>query len=224
METYSLLPNGNHFLHLIGGLVVILDTGSPATVGRRGALTLCGRTHQPAEGPSAVLDQLSEWIGREVDWLIGMDLLGGEPVLFDRPGARVSFRAGAARGEGTTIPLGLRFALPEIELGFRGAAIRAVVDTGAPVSYATPGAVAGTAAAGSAADFHPLAGRFTTPVYPLDVEIGGRPFAGRFGVLPSQLMSLVHALGERWILGAEYFAERRVLLDVPGRRLVDLGG
>jgi hypothetical protein len=223
METYTLLPNSDHFLHLIAGLVVVVDTGSPASVGRRGALTLCGHTHLPAEGPSAVLDQLSEWIGRDVDWLIGMDLLGSDPVLFDRPGARVSFGAGAGRGEGTAIPLTLRFALPEIALGFRGAAVRAVVDTGAPVSYATPAAVAGSTPAGSASDFHSLAGRFMMPVYALEVDVGGRPFAGRFGVLPSQLMSLVHALGERWILGIEYFAGRRVLLDVPGRRLVDLG-
>lgn len=224
MEAYALLASDHYFFFVVSDLLVLLDTGSPATVGRRGPLTLCDRTIAPADGPSAVLDQVSEEIGRDVDWLVGMDVLGAQPVLFDKSGGGVSFGPRAAEGEGTALPLGLRFGLPEIALGYRGASVRAILDTGAPVSYATPAAFAGLAPAGTASDFHPLAGTFTTPVYALEIDVGGRPFPGRFGVLPSQLASLAHVMGDRWILGTEYFAGRRVVMDVPGRRLVDLGG
>jgi hypothetical protein len=63
----------------------------------------------------------------------------------------------------------------------------------------------------SETDFYPLVGPFTTPLYRLDVSVGGRPFSGRFGVLPAQLASVLQ-LGERWILGA-ISSNRRLLLD-----------
>ncbi len=224
METHSLVEDDAHFLLDIGGLVVLLDTGSPATVGRRAPLTLCGRTLLPVEEPSPLLERISGWLAHEVDWLVGMDLLGAEPVLFDRPGRKVSFGAGrSARDAGAVVALGLRFGVPEIEFVHRNAAVRAVVDTGAVVSYATPDAVAGLPPVSTVSDFHPLVGTYSTPVYALRVEVGGRSFAGRFGVLPAQLMSLALTLGDRWILGTDYFAHRRVLLDVPERQLVDLG-
>ncbi|HXV90170.1 MAG TPA: hypothetical protein VD707_02315 [Gemmatimonadales bacterium] len=221
MESYPLLDVKRHLVIVVGGLTVLLDTGSPASIGRRGLLRLAGRTWEPASD-SPVLAQISAWLGRQVDWLVGVDILATMPVLVDGPGRRVTFGAKSNERGGVKLALELRYAVPEVTIRHGEAAAEAFLDTGAPVSYAAPGAVQGRRPDSSETDFYPLVGPFTTPLYQLDVSVGGRSFSGRFGVLPAQLASVLQLIGERWILGSDYFWNRRLLLDLGAKLAFDL--
>lgn len=220
METYPLLDVRRHLVIVVGGLTALLDTGSPASIGRRGLLRLAGRTWEPAASDSPVLAQIGAWLGRQVDWLVGVDILATTPVLVDGPARRVTF--GATERAGVRLALDLRYAVPEIAIRHAEATADAFLDTGAPVSYAAPGAVRGRRPDSSDTDFYPPVGPFTTPLYRLDVTVGGRTFSGRFGVLPAQLASMLQLIGERWILGSDFFWNRRLLLDLGAKLAFDL--
>jgi hypothetical protein len=220
METYPLLDVKRHLVIVVGGLTALLDTGSPASIGRRGLLQLADRTWEPTAADSPVLAQISAWLGRQVDWLVGLDILATTPVLVEGPARSVTF--GANEQAGVPLALDLRYAVPEVSIRHAEATASAFLDTGAPVSYAAPGAVRGRRPEASETDFYPLVGPFTTPLYRLEVSVGGRPFSGRFGVLPAQLASALQQIGERWILGSDFFWKRRLLLDLGARTAFDL--
>ena len=220
METYPLLDVRRHLVIVAGGLTALLDTGSPTSIGRRGLFRLAGRTWEPTAADSPVLAQISAWLARPVDWLVGVDILATTPVLVDGPAKRVTF--GATERAGVQLALDLRYAVPEIAIRHADATADAFLDTGAPVSYAAPGAVRGCRPDSSDTDFCPLVGPFTTPLYRLDVSVGGRTFSGRFGVLPAQLASMLQVIGERWILGSDFFWNRRLLLDLGAKLAFDL--
>ena len=224
MESYPLLDVKRHLVIEVSGLTVLFDTGSPISVGQRGLLRLAGRTWEPAAGESPVLAQIGAWLGRPLDWLVGVDILATVPILVDGPGRRVTFGATPHEGTGAELALDLRYSVPGVAIRHEGVTVDAFLDTGAPVSYATPGAVTGREPDSSETDFYPLVGPFTTPLYRLHVSVGGRPFTGRFGVLPVQLASLLQLIGERWILGSDYFWSRRLLLDLGAKLAIDLTG
>jgi len=222
MESYPLLEVKRHLVIVAGGVTALLDTGSPASIGRRVSLRLAGRTWEPAAAASPLLEQISAWIGRRVDWVVGIDILATVPVLVDGPARRVTFGA-TPNGRGAVqLALDLRYAIPEVAIRHGEAAAAAFLDTGAPVSYAAPVAVRGRQPDSSETDFYPPVGPFTTPLYRLDISVGGRPFSGRFGVLPAQLASVLQLIGERWILGSDYFWNRRLLLDFGAKLAFDL--
>jgi hypothetical protein len=220
MESYPLLDVKRHLVVVVGGLTALLDTGSPASIGRRGVLRLADRSWEPA-ADSPVLAQISAWLDRQVDWLVGVDILSTMPVLVDGRARCVTFGAKSRERGGVELALDLRYAVPEVTIRHADGTADAFLDTGARVSYAAPGAVQGRQPDSSETDFYPLVGPFTTPVYRLDVSVGGRPFRGRFGVLPAQLASVLHLIGERWILGTEYFWDRRLLLDLGAKLAFD---
>ena len=222
METYPLLDVKRHLVIEVGDLTVLLDTGSAVSVGRRGRLTLGSRSWEPTEGESPVLMQISAWLDRQVDWLVGVDILATMPVLVDGPGRRVTFGATPSEGTGVKLALDLRYSVPEVAIRHAETTVEALLDTGAPVSYASPGAIGSREPDSSDTDFYPPVGPFTTPIYQLDVSIGGSPFKGRFGVLPAQVGSLLQRIGERWILGSEFFWGRRLLLDLGAKQAIDL--
>lgn len=222
METYPLLDVKRHLVIEVGGLTGLLDTGSPVSVGSHGRLTLGGRTWEPAEGEPPLLQQISAWLGRRVDWLVGVDILATTPVLVDGPGRRVTFGASPRQGTGVKLELDLRYSVPEIAIRHAETTVEALLDTGAPVSYALPEAVGGREPVSSDTDWYPPVGPFTTPLYGLEISVGGHPFQGRFGVLPAQLGPLLQRIGRRWVLGSEFFWRRRLLLDLGARVALDL--
>lgn len=222
MESYPLRDVKRHLVFVAGGLTALLDTGSPASIGQRGPLRLAGRTWEPAAADSPILAQIGAWLGRQVDWLVGVDILTTVPVLVDGPARRVTFGATPNGRAAAPLALDLRYAVPEVAIRHAQTTAEAFLDTGAPVSYAAPGAVRGRQPDASETDFYPLVGPFTTPLYQLDISVGGRPFSGRFGVLPAQLASVLQLVGERWILGSDYFWNRRLLLDLSAKLAFDL--
>ena len=220
METYDLEPVLGHLVIRVDGRAVLLDTGSPCSYGTVPALTLAGRTWQLRAEP-VLMERIGTVFGHRVDVLLGTDVLGAVPLLVDGPGGRVVFGMAVSTGR-PVIPLALPCGVPEVTLVHESASAVAFLDTGAPLSYATPDAVAGRAPDGHAEDFHPLVGSFTVPTYQLEVTVGARPFGARFGVLPEQLAPLRQTVGERWILGVEFFRERLLLLDLAGKVAVDM--
>jgi hypothetical protein len=67
-----------------------------------------------------------------------------------------------------------------------------------------------------AKDFHPAYGTFRSKVYRVDIDVAGRPLTLHAGVLPEPLARRFD-LGDRWIIGADFFRDRVIELDYPSR-------
>lgn len=221
METYDLEPVPGHLMIRVQDRAVLLDTGSPHSLGTEPEITLAGRRWRLLRDELGLMSRIGAALDHPVDALLGTDVLRGLPLLLDGPASHVTFGV-ATPPAGSVIPLTLPCGVPELILEHDAASVPAFLDTGAPLSYTTPEAVGGRAPDGTAVDFHPLVGSFTAPFYRLDVTVGGRPHRGRFAVLPAQLAPLRQMIGTRWILGGEFFRERRVLLDLDGKVAIDV--
>ena len=186
-------PVSIHAGHLVreaeDGLEV-LDTGSPITI------------PAPAE--------LRQALPIDVVRLVGMDELGQEPFLLDWD--RALFTPGAPEpSDAAWTTLTIRLGVPCTEIrvvsGPAPTTAAAILDTGAPISYAPASAVAGMMPVGSAKDFYPMLGEFVTELYDLEIECLGHAQPIRVGVFPPILaMALSMLAADAWILGADFFS------------------
>jgi hypothetical protein len=109
--------------------------------------------------------------------------------------------------------------VPTADVAFDGRSGRAVLDTGARISYADPGLLAGRRPSGRVHDFHPMLGAFDTDVFELPVEIAGQRFAAHVGVLPAQLQQLLALAGAHWIVGMDVLGQFPFVLDAGHARM-----
>ncbi len=206
--TGSVLPLeivDDHMLVVLEDEVCLIDTGAPVSMG----------------APAIVSAEL----GWRVDRVLGMDELGRQAVLLDWPGRTVTFGYDIDDGDaGDVIPARPRAGLYQIEVATPVGPRWAFLDTGAPLSYGSARACAGLTSIGARRDFHPGVGVFTVEQYRMAVGIGARRFDAVFGVLPESLLRLLTIVGsDGWIIGSDVFRDRRVVLDFPNDRIVDLG-
>lgn len=180
--------------------LALLDTGSPFTM----------------RAPPIVMQQLAS----DIRWIVGTDLLRKDRVLLDWTGRRLVVNGPRLRGESIDlVPVAGLFQLPIVAPN--GGAL-AFLDTGAPISYAPASAVTGRTSIGRRRDFYPGIGEFDVELYRLTVRVGSRRLDASFGVLPDLLalaLSLTGASG--WILGADYFRDRAIELDLGAGRILD---
>ena len=102
--------------------------------------------------------------------------------------------------------------------------IRAVIDSGASLSYVPANVVRGLTPVDKRTDFYAGFGEFETNVYRLRVEVGARAIDATAGVLPPRLGTMFGALlgNDGWIIGSDFFRGRTNEIDYAGQRFVDL--
>jgi hypothetical protein len=196
----------DHLLRRTRDGIELIDTGSPISM------------PAPEEAIRAVHPDLRR--------LVGMDELARGPLVIDWTDGLVKQPADPSeiRGMDTpvaTAPLTLMMGIPSIEIRHarrakdRGQPSMALIDTGAPISYAPRQAVEGLTPVGEASDFLPMFGEFTTPLHRVRIEVLGEVRTLRVGVLPPLLEAALGMLSDSpWILGAEFLKGRRYCLDV----------
>lgn len=194
------IVDGHPVVELPRGTAVI-DTGSPITL----------------RAPRMVSDA----IGRPIEWIVGTDVLRRQPVLLD--GVAMRYVEGAPLAAGDELRLTEVMGVFTIALSWQGGTATAFLDSGAKLSYALAAAVDGLSPVGHERDFLPGFGTFEVPVHELDVVVGTRVIRGRFGVLPEMLQLLLSMLSrDTWILGSDFFRDRRILLDLASARVIDV--
>lgn len=203
-------------LELEDGLALV-DTGSPFDIGRGRAAFLLDEIWGPPATHARVLDAASAHLGLEVEWLLGAPTLERCRVRLDWRGREAMLSRAPLTVDGAT-PLALTFEgrVPFVDVALvdEGRTARAVLDSGAALSYAPRAAVAGRAPIRRERDFHPLIGPFDTDVWSLPITVGSRAIALEAGVLPEALERAL-ATGAGWILGSDFFCDRTILLDYP---------
>ena len=203
-----------HLVVDLHGRHALIDTGSPVTFGTGGPLELLSRRFDVSEGTLGVdIATIRRHVSDEIDLVLGTDVLREFAVLLDMPQGK--FRAGVELTiDGAFVEAPLTMGVPIVPMVHDGRQLRAVLDTGAPVSYMDPAAAAGREPDGEVEDFYPMIGGFTTKLYGATVTCGGRTITTPFGVLPPLLAASLSLIGVSWIIGTDFFREGPVLLDL----------
>ena len=223
-ETHPLEIVRDHMLMRVSGGVALIDTGSPISIGRGSPLMLERRQWNPSTSNSFVLDAVRQHLGVDVDWLIGYDILSAHRMLLDWRGRAVHVGRARTRHVAHRFPIEVVMGIPVITAVHVDNQIRAVVDSGAALSYAPRAAVAGLAEAGEYEDFYPGVGAFRTQTWSTRIRLGDRDVPVRVGVLPEALQLLFGMLlgPNGWIIGSEFFRGRSMLLDYRWQHFLDL--
>ncbi len=198
----------------IEGRQVIMDTGSPATIGTD--VNLCDRT---AKASSLLLSMVGErFLPEWADGLLGLDFINTFTTTVDAETMTVTFDEGDVVPAGTAVDLLPAFyqGAPFIPVELGGRSLRAFVDTGSTISYIDGELLANGPPVGEWSDSHPLVGAFQTPVHRLPVTIGGTESMDlEFGEIPDLLGLGIQAMGADILVGSELLRRRRVTF-APG--------
>jgi hypothetical protein len=170
------------------------------------------KTHTSILG-SKVSD-LSKLAGIEFGTLLGMDILTQYKVVFDYENRQLTFLSPDEAGmEGTEIPLLNLMGAVGVKVGVAGQEYVMAVDTGAPLSYISESVTSDMQPVGEKEDFHPMAGRYTTPVYEAVSEVVGRTFTVSYGNLPALLALPLQVGSIDGVIGYDFFKSFKVMFD-----------
>ena len=227
-STRPLVVREGHMLIRGGrGRLALLDTGSPVSIGRGQEYRVAGQAWNPSTTMHAVLDAAGTHLGRPVEWLFGHDFFAANRVLIDWPAGQVHLlERNHAEQDGISIPIELVMGVPVVMGRSSRGVVRAVIDSGASISYVPAALVEGLTPVGRRKDFYPGFGEFETDVWRVRAEIGGRRLTIQAGVLPPTLQMMFGLLlgPDGWIVGSDFFRGRKIEIDYARERFIDYAG
>jgi len=203
-----------HVLCEMDGKRVLVDTGSPFSVGRDPTMRFLGAlTDLTAPGPMPTVESIAAEIRAlpgappdfDFDVLLGCDVLAGCTMEIDWERSILSVRPSPA---GTLLPPPTEavLRLPRIWVEVNGHGFRAFADTGARVSYVLPEHVAGGAPARTARDFLMGVGPFDTRITSASVKLCRRELDAAVGVAGPEVLALLRATKVDAIVGTDLMA------------------
>jgi len=205
-EEFLLHQPGGHIVIEARGKMILVDTGSPVSVGRSKLLNFLGEDFKLLPSFQNVVDieSLSGKVGMRLDALIGTDILRRCYFTVDarRGLAAFSFEP-LYRGALRRIPLKkFMMGVPTARIAANGKALDVFVDTGAVRGYLPEEFAAGCRKTGTAKDFYPGMPDFETPVYEVPFDLAGEKVTLECGTgMPALLELTLKAAGVRGILG-----------------------
>ncbi len=201
----------------IEGRNIIMDTGSPATIGTD--VRLCGRTARASSLLLSLVGEkfLPDWAGG----LVGLDFINTFFTTVDAQRMTVTFDDDGPQSAGTAVELLPAFAqgAPFVPVHVGGQRVRGYVDTGSTLSYIGGEALVNGPRVGEWDDYHPVVGDFHTPVHRLPAEIGGERVELEFGEMPQLLGLGLQAMGADILVGGELLRRRRVTFAPASNKL-----
>lgn len=209
----------------------VVDTGSPASFGDSGKATYGGRTYVlPRSAGGIGLPELAGLglearIGARLRGLLGMDILGDEPVMWDGARGRAIVRpaAPAASLARVRVERDPTMGIPVITALVADRTMRLVFDTGAQFGYlAESAALSMGVDAGEFDDFHPSLGAIKSASAKIPVGLATQRVRERFGHHGPLSQAVLRPLGVDGILGCSWMRDRPVWW-LPGESALVIG-
>ena len=220
-QTFSLDIYNGHLIMNCNGNEVLIDTGSPKTIGKGQTLEFMGKSiycHKSLMGFS--FSDVTELLGRDIDALIGMDVLGDLCMLVDCAAGEVTFSNESLNiNPAVTLPLQVSSFGVVTEAKVSGKHANLIIDTGAQLSYINKPYVTGMQSIGQREDFHPFMGRYMVQVYNLTFNLAGRALEVECGASPTEVASLISLINADGVLGYDLFLNQKVILDFIDKKL-----
>ena len=220
-EVYPIKIVEKHIIALINNKNVLIDTGSPCSVGAFNQLTLMNKTFRLYKNYLGLeVDKLSKFIGSRIDVLLGGDILSKFFFCINWNTEKIQFSSSPIVSDVLEIPLNFYMDIPIIELKISNRDIKTFLDTGAKLSYLDPDITSNYKIKEEKTDFYHLIGEFNTPVYKIPVIFANRRFIFNFGNLPELLQTALRISNVEGILGNEIFLHYSICFDYRRKKLI----
>jgi hypothetical protein len=182
----------------IDGRVALIDTGSPVTFGAGDGIA------------DDIHAEIVEFVGKEFDYLLGLDVLGTRELVFDVAAGWLEIGADSST----------RWS-PRIAARAAGHRLRCIVDTGASISYLPRHVVDGLPVTGRFGDFYPRAGRFEVETRDCTIDLGALRYTDRAAEIPPVVQPLSE--GVDGIVGNRLVRAHRLRMGPAGLDLAACG-
>lgn len=199
---YSVVMLGGHLILRHDAQVLLLDTGSPVSVGPGPAYRFLGRDF-PVEPRynEMTTEELSEMLGTPIDVLLGADVLGQFRVTIDTETSRVAFGDDEWLAGARVLPLHTVGGLPVVDVTLAGRSRRMLLHTGATVSCLASSDTGPYPCVGTARDFYPGLGEFATDLRIVPITLGNHTDELECGSMPPVLERALFMVGVHGLLG-----------------------
>jgi len=209
-----------HIVFEADGKKVLLDTGSPVSLGSCGTIEVNGTAFNLHDRFSTLSwEDLRMLIGLDVDVLLGMDVIGKFDLTIDPDNDLVVLDHKVQKEDIHCVKVKLVSGIPVIDASIGGRQVKMFFDTGARLSYIDRKYIWGNEMLGLEIDFHPSVGRFETRTFLTGVDIAGYETGLKTGNLPGSLKTMVDDCGVDGILGTALLEHYTVTLSVRRNRL-----
>ena len=151
------------------GVIVILDTGSPVSLGTGDIINLGGIPHQTQDSSLGYdWQSLKDTLPFSVSALIGTDQMSGKSISINLKEERAAWTQSLNNG----LPMEMVAGVPVVSATLNGKKGRFFFDTGASICYVTDEKdLLGCNLAGNFNDFHPMLGKFSTQLFSSSLNI-----------------------------------------------------
>jgi len=223
--TFPYSTTNNHILFNSGDRTILLDTGSPVTIGKNTAFDFMGSTHTiPTHLMGTTIEQIISLAGHDFDVLLGTDLLRQFVLEINPETCTLSFHAADSRfeeNEGINLTLESPMGIPLLYVAHENRRGKFYLDSGARISYISHEWTNHLESLGIEPDFHPSIGRFDTPVFETTILLGENiNIPVRAGNLPAAIDRRFMTGGIKGILGMDLFNHHRVIIDLKQNSLI----
>lgn len=204
MLQYPLEMPGGHLVIRHDAQALLLDTGSPVSVGRRSSYDVLDRVIPVLQRYQGMnVEQWSEIIGINIEALLGSDVLSRYAVAIDPEAGHVSFDHESpgprTRGAGLDTVAGM----PVIEIGMAGRKLRALLHTGATLSCLRDVDTRDHPCVGVTRGCFPGVGEYTTELRRVPLVIADRTVSLECGSLPWPLERALRPADVHGIVGTD---------------------
>jgi hypothetical protein len=199
---YTVAVLGGHLILRHDAQVLLLDTGSPVSVGRGSPWRFLGRDFPiQSRYNGMTTEELSETLGTQIDVLLGADVLAQFRVTIDTETSRVAFGDDEWLAGARVLPLHTVGGLPVVDVSLAGRSRRMLLHTGATVSCLASGDTGPYPCVGTARDFYPGLGEFATELRVVPITFGSHTDELECGSLPTALERALLMVGVHGLVG-----------------------
>jgi len=192
---------GNLVVHY-DNLDLLLDTGSPVSLGRHPTCYVLGREIPLLQRYKGMtVEERSAHVGTNIDLVLGSDVLGHHGITIDLQSGEVDFDDDPPGPHVRVAPLQTVGGIPVVEVGLAGRRLRALFHTGAAVSCLRDADTRTYRCIGVARGCYPGFGEFATEVRRVPLTFGDQPVGLECGLLPSALERALRPVGVQGVVG-----------------------
>lgn len=221
-KTFDIYFYDGHLIINDNGQKVLVDTGSPVTIGRSDHFVFIDQEYNCTTSYFGQnIPSISRMMGYDIDVLMGLDVIGEYEMLTDYKSAKVTFSSEDIPFEPVcTTPIIREMGAICVILRVKGKDVKLALDTGARISYISESYTLDEAEIEVREDFNPAIGQFKTPIYAMEASVDGQSFPVNFGVLPSLLAMSLQMVGIEGAIGYDLFNKYKVLLDFKNNKML----
>lgn len=217
-EHFHLERPDRHVVIAHNGAKILVDTGSPVSIGRIPGWTFLGKPVNLLPNlQSFNMEYLSQKVGTHLDVLLGMDVMAEYNILLDTQGQHVIFSpVPIPMHDCIEIPMtNYLMKVPAVDVMVEGHPMKLVLDTGARYSFLPRNFLNGRSSIKDEHDFYPGIGDFDTPIFPVKMSLTGEEFESASGILPPALEMTLQATGIQGLLGMDLLDRFQIELAFP---------